>query len=246
MKNKILVSILLISTMLLSTTSIAQESHTDYAMVVLVHIDVKIGMEKAFEKAVIEHNSKYHNEAPNKGWLNQLMSGENAGTYAWVMGPCTFTDLSNMNPPEAHEKHWDEKVVPMIKKYGSQEYWRFNKELSYMSDLEAENGFSEIWFVDLERGDYYRFKSLMSMIVEAFEKQGDGSVRVYDNQFNSNNGRDVALVFDMKNLAQIDENNSIKGTYEEIHGDGSWDTMLDEWTEITLSIDSQLWRSVKE
>lgn len=242
--NNLSSSALLIFAMLISYSGFTQDDNS-YAMSVVVYMDVKVGMEKDFEEAVLEHNKNFHNAAPNLGHLSQIMSGSDAGTYAWIMAPCTFTDLDGMKLGDDHDKHWDDKVVPSIKKYGAQEYWKFNEKLSYQPEGDRENAFSEIWIVDLKRGDYYRFKALMGMINDAFEKQGTGSIRVYDNQFNGNDGRDVALVFDMENLAQMDEDSSIKNTYEELHGDGSWDTMLDEWSEITVAINSQLWRSIK-
>ena len=241
--TKHLFNLLLTALLCCSLNSYAQDSNTDYSMAVVVYIDAKVGHEAQFESAAAEHNAKHHNEAPNKGWLNQIMSGEDAGTYAWVMAPCTFTDLDNMKLGDEHDKHWNDKVVPHIESYGAQEYWKYNKDLSYYPNAEQVNKFGEFWIIDLKRGDYYRFKALMGMIIEAFEAQGTGSIRVYDNQFNANDGRDVTLIFDMENLSEMDMNNSIKGSYEELHGEGSWSIMLDEWNEITISINSQLWRT---
>lgn len=238
-----LIKLFFIAILCSSISSYAQEANTDYSMAMVVYIDAKVGHEAEFEAAVTEHNETFHNEAPNKGWLNQIMSGSDAGTYAWVMAPCTFTDLDGIDLGEDHEKHWDNAVVPHIKKYGAQEYWKLNSELSYNSDPDKQNKFGEFWIIDLKRGDYYRFRAIMGKIVEAFENQGSGSIRVYDNQFNGNDGRDVTIIFDMENLAEMDMNNTIKGSYEEVHGEGSWETMLEEWNEITLSINSQLWRT---
>ncbi|MDT0551808.1 hypothetical protein [Urechidicola vernalis] len=241
MKTKKISSVVLIAC-LISLYGFAQESNTDYQMASIVFIDAKIGHEKDFESKVIEHNNKFHNEAPNKGYLDQVISGKNAGTYVWVMGPCTFTDLENMNPGDGHEEHWDTEVVPLIKGYGAQEYWRFNEKLSYYPNPVVNRKFANLWLIDLKRGDYYRFKTLMGKIAEAYEKKGTGNMRVYDNQFNADDGRDVVIIWDMENMAELDIMDPIKPAYEEVNGEGSWDTMLEEWEEITLKIDSQLWR----
>jgi len=69
-------------------------------------------------------------------------------------------------------------------------------------------------------------------------------MRVYNNQFSDDEGRDVAIIWDMKNFAEMDKDDeSIKKEFEEINGEGSWENMLDEWEEITVKINSQLWEN---
>lgn len=236
---------LIISFILAMTITFAgysQESDTDYAMASIVFIDAKIGHEDDFESNAIDHNTKYHNEAPNKGYLDQIISGKQAGTFVWVMAPCTFTDLAALNLGDEHNNHWNTEVVPHIKKYGAQEYWKYNEKLSYFPNPEANRKVANLWLIDLKRGDYYRFKTLMTKIVEAYKKKGTGNMRVYDNQFNAGDGRDVVIIWDMESMAELDLNDPLKPAYEEINGEGSWNTMIDEWEEITLNIDSQLWR----
>ena len=101
---------------------------------------------------------------------------------------------------------------------------------------------SEVWIVDLKRGSYYRFKAIMEKIKEAFVKKGEGHMRVYSNQFSANDGRDIAIVWSMKNFAELDDEGTIKKEYEEINGENSWNNMLDEWLDITVSVKSQLWK----
>lgn len=226
----------------ISVTGIAQETNTDYSMATIIFIEAKIGHEADFEAKVLEHNATFHNEAPNRGYLDQVMTGNQAGAYVWVMGPCTFTDLANMKHKDGHEDHWSKEVAPLIESYGAQEYWRFNEKLSYYPTPIENRKMANLWLIDLKRGDYYRFKTLMGKIVEAYEKKGTGNMRVYDNQFNAGDGRDVVIIWDMESMAEMDKNDPIKPAYEEINGEGSWDTMLEEWEEITLKIDSQLWR----
>lgn len=241
-KMKFLSSTLLLA-LLISYSGYSQESKTDYAMAVLVFMDAKVGSEKAFEKATLEHNEKYHNEIPNKGGLDQIISGPQAGTYVWVMAPCTFTDIGNMDLGDEHDDHWDKEVAPHIKTYGAQEYWKLNTKLSYTTTPDPERNFANIWVIDIKRGDYYRFEAIMTKVVEAYNKKGTGNMSMYDNRFGGTEGRDVAIVWDIKNMAEMDiDDGGIKVPYEEINGEGSWDTMLDEWEEITVSINSMLWR----
>ena len=237
-KNYVLASILLVS-VLFSTTIMAQEK---YDMVELTFILPKIGMEKAFESAIKEHNNLYHKEGAFKGHLDYILTGKQAGWYVWLMGPCTFTDLDKRPLNDAHDKHWADKISPNVAKYGSTEYWKHNPKLSYQSGTESPK-LEEIWFIDLKRGDYYRFKSFVAKIKEAFEKKGEGHMNIYDNQFGENDGRDVAVVWGMNTWAEMDKDNGgIKKEYEEINGEGSWENAMDEWEEITESITRQMWK----
>ena len=244
MKTKMkLVCSILIFTLILNYSGHSQESKTDYSMAVLAFMDAKIGSEKAFETAAIEHNEKFHNTVPNKAYLDQIMSGSQAGTYVWVQAPCTFTDLGNIDLGDEHENHWNDKVAPHISDYGAVEYWKMNKKLSYYPNPEEEHKFSNIWVIDLKQGEYHRFKALMLKIVEAHEKKGGEQIRVFNNRFNGADGRDVAINWNVKDMASMDmDDGGIKPTYEEINGEGSWANMVKEWQDITKSVNSMLWR----
>jgi len=230
-------------TLLFSFASFAQDEKESYGMAEIIYINAKVGMEKAFVNAIKEHNAMYHKEGPYAAGMDVILSGKEAGWYVWYMGPHTFTDLDNAPGKGAHADHWNSKVAPNIQEYGRTEYWRMNSKLSYMSSQD-EMKYSTIWFIDIKRGDYYRFKAILGKIHEAFEKRGDGSMRVFNNQFGGTDGRDVAIAWDIKNFAEMDnDDESIKKEYEEINGEGSWQNMLDEWEDITESLDSQLWEN---
>lgn len=241
-KKSLLTSMLIIA-LLLSYASFAQDEEKEsYGMAEIIYMKAKVGMEAAFESAVKAHNATYHSGVYAAG-LDIIMSGREAGWYVWYMGPCTFTDLDNAPGEGAHSDDWNNNVAPNVYKYGRQEFWKINDKLSYQSSSE-EMGYSNIWFVDIKRGDYYRFKALIGKIKEAFEKRGEGSMRIFNNQFGDDDGRDIAIAWDMKNLAEMDDDDeSIKKEYEEINGEGTWNNMLDEWEDITVSIKSQLWRN---
>lgn len=242
--KKSLLSSVLALALLFSYAGFAQDKEDEsYGMAEIIYIDAKVGMEDAFVSAVKIHNAMYHKEGPYAAGLDVILSGNEAGWFVWYMGPCTFTDLDNAPGPGAHADHWRNNVAPNIKSYGRQEYWKMNNKLSYQSSTD-EAGYSTMWFIDLKRGDYYRFKALITKIKEAYEKRGKGSMRVYNNQFTGSDGRDVAIAWDMKNLAEMDDDEeSIKKEYEEINGKDSWGNMIDEWEEITISINEQLWEN---
>ncbi len=242
-KKSLLTTVLAIA-VLFSYAGFAQEEENEsYGMALIIYMKAKIGKEKQFVKGVKEHNAMYHKDEPYKGYLDLIMSGNDTGWYVWSMGPCTFTDLDNApGGNDAHDNDWDTKISPNVEEYGRQEYWRYDKKMSYTPT--AVNGaYSNVWFIEVKKGEFYRFKALMAKIKEAYEKKGSGNMAVYNNQFSEDDGRDVAIVWEMKNLAEMDDpSRSIKNEYEEINGEGSWTNMIKDWEQITVSIKSQLWQ----
>ena len=237
-------TMLLLFVMLTSSTAIAQEEEKEsYGMAEVIYIMPKIGMEKAFENAVKEHNAKYHKEGVYKASLDNIITGKETGWYAWVMGPCTFSDLDNRPDDEAHRMHWDKNVSPTVAKYGQTEYWKYNNKLSYSSDDSAAPKYQNLWFIGLERGQYYKFKEFMEKVRKSYEKKGEGNISIYDNEFREGDGRDVAIVWDLKNWAEMDDDDGgIKKQFEEIYGEGSWNNALKDWEASTKTIKSQVWR----
>jgi len=242
--KNIFMTSMLVGALLLTSIGIAQEKEKKtYGMVNLEYMMPKIGMEKAFVKAITEHNNLYHKEGPYKANLDNIITGEESGWYVWYMGPNMYSDLDNSPGEGAHTDHWTKNVAPTVAKYGRSEYWRYNDKLSYSSNNEP-NKYETIWFLDINRGDYYRFKAFMTKVKEAMEKKGDGNVAVYNNEFSESNGRDVAIVWPFKNWAELDEDDEgIKKTYEEINGEGSWENAMDEWQEFVASRTSQVWET---
>ena len=239
--KKTILSTVLIMALLITFSGISQENENDYKMAEIIYIKAKVGMEKAFVNAITGHNAKYHKDGKHKASLDNILTGKEAGWFVWIMGPCTFTDLDNRPSGAAHDEHWAKTVAPNVLKYGRTEYWRFNDKLSFVVN-ENTPKYETIWFIDLKRGDYYRFKSFMSKIKEAHKKKNNDNIMVYNNRFNAGDGRDVAIVWGFNKWAELDDDDGgIKKTYEEINGEGSWENAMDEWTEITEKINSQVW-----
>lgn len=215
--------------------------NTDYGMAEITFMKPKIGMEKDFVKAVANHNEIYHKDGPYKARLDQIYTGKQAGWYVWIMGPCTFTDLDSRNLGDAHTDHWDTNVANTVAKYGRTEFWKYNPKLSF-DGIEEPIKISNLWLVDIADNEYHRFKDFMEKIQKAFAKMNRDNMRVYDNQFNEDDGRDVVIVWSSTKWADMDEqNDDLEATYEEIHGKGTWQTAIDDWRDFTVSVSSSLW-----
>lgn len=243
MKTKMkLRAVVLMSALLLTFIGFSQEmENKSYSMVELSYMLPKIGMEKAFVKAIKEHNNLYHKEGPYAAHLDYITTGKDAGWYVWGMGSTTFTDLDKRPGKGAHADDWDKKIAPLVTKYGRVEYWKKNDKLSYGTPAKPIK-YETIWFLDIKKGDYYRFKAFMAKVKEAYLKKGGDMYAVYDNQFREGDGRDVAIVWPFSSWADMDKDDGgIKKTYEEINGEGSWDNGMKEWEDFIDKRVSQVW-----
>ncbi len=236
--NKFSLTVLLIAAIFLTTTGISQEKKS-YTMVELTYMLPKIGMEKAFVNSVKEHNKKFHSQDPYIASLDRIATGKYTGWYVWIMGSTTFSQLDNRPSKGAHEDHWNKTVSPTVKKYGMTEYWRLNDKLSFKAN-DIKPPLENIWFIKVKKGNYYRFKDVIKKFTAAFEKKGDNFF-IYNNQFNQDDGRDVAIVWTMNSWADMDDDSSIKKYYEEVNGEGSWLNAIKEWEAVTESIKSEVW-----
>lgn len=245
MKPKTNLIVTLVFALMLTTfTANAQEEKEPYRMVEITYMLPKIGMEKAFEGAVKAHNEKYHKEGVFKASLDLILTGKESGWYVWIMGPCTFTDLDARPDNAAHTNDWDKNVSPTILKYGRNEFWRYNNKLSYHKEGSSDDANLEnIWFIDVKKGQDYKFREFIEKVKKAHEKRGEGNLYVYNNQFRDNEGRDVAIVWTLKNWAEMDDDDGgIKKYYEELYGEGSWANGLKDWDNSIKSITSQMWK----
>ena len=221
--------------------SFGQDDNEDYKMVEVSFMKPKVGKEDAFKKAVKAHNKKYHASGPHMAELNLINSGISAGTYAWVMGPCMMKDLDTRPGEGAHNDDWQKNVVPYIESYGPVEYWRQNEKLTYIPENMPDYKVMVIWFLDIKRGEYYRFKKIMADIRKVHEANGTTNMLVWENVFNENNGRDVALEWLKTDFAALDGGFNMKKEYEKMYGEDTWDQVLDEWEEIVVSVKREMW-----
>ena len=218
------------------------QAQDSYRMVELSYMKAKPGMAQKFEAAVKAHNAKYHKEGAYEASLYSIATGNEAGWYVWTMGPCTFTDLDGRPDEGGHADDWAKNVDPYVEEYGRVEYWRWNEKLSFRKA--NDNKMIQILWLDLERGEYYRFKNFMEKIQAIHEKMDDG-IAVYNNQFNQNDGRDVAIVWSMANWAEMDKEDwKMSEEYEKAYGEGSWDLALEEWEDCVAGMTSEVWKEL--
>lgn len=213
-----------------------------YRMVELSYMKAKPGMAQKFESAVKAHNEKYHKEGKYGSGLYSIVTGNEAGWYVWTMGPCTFTDLDGRPGEGAHQDDWNKTIEPLVAEYGRTEYWRMNDKMSHRVQNDAK--MIQLWWVDINRGEYYRFRNFMEK-VQVINAKKNESISVYDNEFSQNDGRDVAIVWPLENWAAMDKDDwKMKDAYEEEYGAGSWQLALEEWKDVIEGMKQEVWKEL--
>ncbi|MCF6170405.1 MAG: hypothetical protein L3J66_05430 [Bacteroidales bacterium] len=213
----------------------------DYKMMELVYLRPIPGADlDAASKAIAGHNVKYHSEKPFKASMWSTLTGDLQGTWTWVMYPATFTDYDSRPSGEAHDKDWENAIGSAFDIVAS-EYWREDDKLTYRPE-NFKSGSKVVFTVfDIEDGDKYRFKAILEKVSEVFkEKKYEQNFSVYWNQFDNKNGRDVAVETMFEKWSFLDDDQKLKEDFDEVHGEGSWWELMEEFQDIVVSADDEL------
>ena len=220
---------------------------SDYKMLELAYLKPLPGADlEAASKAIAEHNKKYHAEDPFKASVWSNVTGSRVGTWVWVMYPGNFTQYDNRPAGQDHDKDWDKATSPYFELVAN-EYWKLDDKLSYEPEG-FESGEMVVWTIfDVKPGDSYRFKAMLENIAEVYkQKKLDYNFSVYWNQFDNREGRDVAIEVSFDKWSFLDEDHSMKKNFEEVHGEGSWWKLIEEYRDVILSSEDELSVLMKE
>ncbi|MDP1623385.1 MAG: hypothetical protein Q8M08_13715 [Bacteroidales bacterium] len=201
----------------------------------------KKGMEEKFEAAVLAHNKKFHPEGPYVAGLRKIEYGERSGWYVWVFGPTTYGSLDTRPTKEnGHALDWTTNIDPLVEQYGAAGYWNYNTDLSYGLDIFKKSKHLETWGIDLKPKQYYRFKALVEKLRKVYESEGKTAFLVLENNLHGKDIPDVALVWSFDTYAAWQKDPGPKAAYEKMYGDGSWQTLLDEWMDMINDYSSEI------
>lgn len=225
---------------LLLTSLLVLQAQADYEMYLQIMLEPKLDQIAIFEENLAEHNQKYHSEGFRKAEVWTISSGSNSGKYAWFMGPLTFSDFDAQEVNKDHDAHWNEKVLALCSDVSEIEWWKFNKELSYMPEG-SDTGKEVFRVYDITRGQLYRFEEVLKKVVAVYKaKSYPDFFTVYYNEFSSNSNRDLAFGSGFKTWASLDEKSTFKQDFEEVHGAGSWTPFMEEYRASYNSYEDEL------
>jgi hypothetical protein len=201
----------------------------------------KIGMEEKFEAAVKAHNTKFHPEGPYVAALRKVDYGAKAGWYAWVMGPTVCGSLDTRPAKEnGHAADWSATIDPLVAEYGPTNLLTYESELSYGFDIFKKSKHYELWQVDLKDGQYYRFKAICEKLKKVYEQIGTTSFVILRNTIHTPNGTDVAIIWSFDTYGEWFKDTGPKTAYEKMYGEGTWQTMIDEWMDMIVDYSSEI------
>lgn len=231
MKKTMIISAI---SMMIAVSVLAQEKN--YEMVETMYIKPKGEKMKEFITALTNHSKKFHTTDPNKSGVWLVNTGPYTGWLAWVVGPCTFSQMDGRRVNEKeHTEDWLFSVMPHIEEVSEGEYWKKDDKVSW----EPDGSFSgrEVWSIyDIKPFEGYRFTGLLEKVADVYKKKNyPNYFEVYRNQFESNCGHDVAIAFGFKNWAFFDEEDMFWKDYEEVNGEGSKMKFFEEYRDVVLS-----------
>lgn len=235
MRKTMMIVVLLICTTLISF------GQSDYKMLELAYLKPLPGADlEAAAKAMADHNKKYHAEHPYKASVWSNMTGSNVGTWTWVMYPANFSHYDDRPSGKEHDQDWDKAIGPYFTLVAN-EYWREDDKLSYTPEGYEKSGKVVFTIFDIEAGESYRFKAILEDVKKVYEdKKYDYNFSVYWNQFENKDGRDVAIEVMFDKWAFLDEDHSLKTDFDEVHGEGSWWKLIEEYNDIVVSSEDEL------
>jgi hypothetical protein len=221
-------------------------SQNSYTMFDNTYMTVKPDKYKEFREAMTKHNEKFHSGGPYHANIWNVLTGEYAGSFVWSMGPCTFTEMDARPNSEEHTEHWISEVMPNVHKIHESGFWKRDSKISYTS---ADSLFPKLLITvyDIEDWQLYRFKEIVGQVAEVYrENKYDHSFHAYFPVFDMPNNRDAAIVWGFRKYADFDEDMKFKEAFEQLHGEGSWQTVMDEYKSIVKKSVDEIWEVIPD
>lgn len=213
---------------LLAIAIMPLSAQTDYLQWEVMNIVPKMDKLDLFKKGVAAHNKKYHAASPHKVSVYSVVTGPNSGSYTWVMGPTTWTQLDSRPGAGEHQLDWDKNVLPFCESIGEASYWRNEKDLSYQAAGDASFTKMRIRNNYVKPGEMDRYLGLMKMISEVYKKKNYTSSFSVDIRQGASQGPHVATFNSFAKWSWFDDNVNFRKDYDEVHGTGAYDRFLKE------------------
>ncbi|MFD1094835.1 hypothetical protein [Salegentibacter chungangensis] len=198
---------------------------------------------KQFEEGLAAHNKQYHAEGPFGARVYFIASGPNSGRYIWSMGPLPWSAFDKRpHDKQGHDADWRDNVAAYILPESDQIYWRSHPDLSNFSqDFKIDKLLVDMYDVNrYKEADVIKSMEKATKVMQ--EKFPELTYGVYTNELpNSKDGRDLAMVFFFEEMAWMGKDPQFIKAYEEVNGEGSFQSFIREWGEITSGKQSEIW-----
>ncbi|HKK25228.1 MAG TPA: hypothetical protein VJ941_06340 [Gracilimonas sp.] len=231
----------LLSLLLLMVPGLLMAQNDEPVIVQNVMIGVLPGHMAEFRTGMAEHNKTFHAEVEYGCRVYSIANGENTGKYIWSM-VSSWSAMDNRPSSAEHDDHWDTKVATHLMPNANASFWRWNTDLSTNASI-TEIDILMIWTVDLKMAKQSRAMELLEKVKKVYdEKMPDEPYGIYMNTMGSTNeGRDLAIVSYMNNLAELNEQDDFVAYFNEVHGSGSFTSFITEWWSLINAEATEMW-----
>lgn len=194
------------------------------------NMKVKRGMEDKFEAAVKAHNEKFHKDSLFEARLGYNVSGPNGGTYTWIMGPTNWSAMDGRPGKGAHDEDW-KNVDQYVESYTAPSYWSWSNKLSHMGTAKTEKRL--LWAYNIKSGHGARWAELVGKVKQVYEEKlsDEHFWVVWNDMASGKDGTDAIIIFAFENWATLDRQRDFGDLFEEVHGNGSWHTFLNSFSD---------------
>jgi hypothetical protein len=208
--------------------AITAHSQTDYLQWEVMSITPKADKLDLFKKGLAAHNKKYHASDPYKVGIASYVTGPKSGSYAWVMGPCTWTQLDSRPVKGEHDLDWDKNVVPHCESFGEVVYWRLDNDINYSAANSSTFTKTRLRNFTILPGQFGRATEQFKKIATVYKQKGyNASYHAYWRE-GASTGPHLIISIDFAKWAYFDSQSAFVKDFEEIHGAQSWNKFLEE------------------
>ena len=180
---------------------------------------------QAFGEALHEHNKLYHQDAASAASVWRVVSGPNVGKWVLSSGPHTYGSRDDLDLGAEHGAHWRNKVMPTFKKIEDGGTWRAINDLSYIPEGAVITK-ARVIIHDMTGEGSEGYRSAMKKLTEATAKGSPATARIFLRRVGfHNDNMDNVVFIGLNKWADLDGSGN---SYEEVHGEGSWDLFLEE------------------
>ncbi|MBT8185544.1 MAG: hypothetical protein KJN76_11940 [Eudoraea sp.] len=195
-----------------------------------------------FEAGLAAHNKKFHADGPYGARVYNVQNGKNAGKYMLIMGPLPWSAMDGRPSSEAHSADNDKNVSPYLTSDVEVNYMKMHPELSNFSkDFEIKK--LSVFMIDVKRFKFEDFmKNVVQKVVKVYkEKMPDQIYGIYTNEMNNMDGMDFGWVEFFDNSSWMAKEDKFMQYFEEVHGEGSFQTFLADVEATTDGERTEIW-----
>jgi len=214
------------------------KEHLIFQNAILTTNPAKIDM---FEKALADHNKKYHSTDLNGVRVYQIRSGKNTGKYVISSGS-TWSAFDKRKVIDGHDEHWKSEFLPNSLPTIDQSFWKFHTDKSHFP-MDITVKILMVDMIDVKRGKFKEVMKIVETVSKVLkEKFPEETFGIYTNEFpSSKEGKDIAWVYFFDKASWLSNEMEFGKKYDEMFGEGSFEIILKKWRENTEGSSREIW-----